>query len=95
MNLKDKILSMKDKVHSIVIEEETYYYKHFKQYHQDIIQGKKDAELEAAIFSLVLCDVNGEPVFTLEDIEDIKGLPQSLVKAVNYPAITGMNTKKP
>ncbi len=93
MSIKERLMAIKNKIHSIEVSGETYHYKHLKQSELQEVGAVKSNEFNAAIFCVCLCEEDGSKVFTLEDLGSILDLPTSIVSKVATAAITGDEKK--
>lgn len=93
MNIKERLLQIKDNIHTIEIGGDTYHYRHVKGSHNTIIMSYKDMEQDAAIFALCLCDEDGGEVFSLDELDSVLSLPSKIIKGVVTAALLGDETK--
>ena len=88
MSLKDKLLSLANKLHSIEVMGTEIFYTKVKQSHNPIIMAIKDpAEQNATIFALCVCEADGTPSFSLDNLDEVKQLPASLITTVVAQAL--------
>jgi hypothetical protein len=95
MSIRDTLMQLTEKVHKIEAGGVELYFKHLKSSHTTIImKQKKGTNTDAIIFALCACDENGDPLFTIEELDQIEELPTKLVADVVKAAMSG-DAKKP
>ncbi|GAM77078.1 hypothetical protein JCM19241_5974 [Vibrio ishigakensis] len=94
MNLKEKLLSLKDSVHSVKIGDDTIYFKHLKASHNPVLAKYKDEDTNTVAFILACCDESGSELFTMDDLDDVKQFPRKIVNVVSNASMLG-NEKSP
>ena len=93
-NIRDRLLAIKDKIHKVEVGGVVVYFKHLKSSNASTIMKMKGTDSDALIFTMCACEESGDPLFTLEEIDVVKELPQNIVTAVVTAAVMG-NEKKP
>ncbi len=94
MSIKNKLLKIKDKINSVDVMGETLHYKHFKGSHSHLISNGETGDADAMIFALCACEKNGEQMFTVEEIDQVKELPSRIINTISKLALLG-DEKKP
>ncbi len=102
-NLKEQLLSISQQIHSASFkcsdakEDEvtvTVHYKHLKGSHKKSVSSCKAIDQMPVIFALCACDEHGDPIFSIEELDAIKDLPNNIVVGVANLALNG-SAKKP
>jgi len=93
-SMKDRLLGLTRKIHSVEIGGDTYYYQHLKVNQRQIVMNYKDLEQDASIFIMGVCDEEGNQLFTLEEMDAVLTLPNNIVAGLVTAIITG-DEKKP
>lgn len=94
MSIRDRLLAIKDNIHSVDIGDDKIYFKHIKGSQNNVIMSYKDMEQDAAIFALSACEEDGTQLFSLDELDVVLELPSKVIKAVVTAAILG-DEKKP
>ncbi|EPN3956412.1 MULTISPECIES: hypothetical protein [Vibrio harveyi group] len=94
MSIKERFLQLKEQVNSAEINGDTYYYKRLTG--RVLEQSKKlDEEVQGkAAFALCVCEEDGSPIFTLDDLELIDELPVDVVSILITYIYHGNDAKK-
>ncbi|MGS5466793.1 hypothetical protein ACVD1N_06095 [Vibrio parahaemolyticus] len=94
MSIKERFLQLKEQVNSAEINGDTYYYKRLTG--NVLEQSKKlDEELQGrAAFALCVCEEDGSPIFTLDDLDLIGELPADVVATLVTYIYRGNDAKK-
>lgn len=93
MSIKNRLLKIKDHIHTVEIDGEDYYYKHMTAPLLAVAQGYGE-QTNAAIIAQCACEEDGSSVFTLDELEDIEQLPIRITGKLVEAIVTG-NEKKP
>ena len=94
MSLKDNLLKFVDNIHSTKFWGEQIHYKLFKSSHRAMLKGLDETEQDAMIFALCVCEEDGTPVYTKDDINDVLNLPSKIVTHVVMKAIATDEKKR-
>lgn len=75
---KDTIFARKPKIQKTYIEslDNYVYVKEFVVYERNKLRESITDDIHSITLILGVCDESGEPLFTTDDIEDIKKMPQ-------------------
>lgn len=83
MSLKEKLLAIKDKIHSFEFSGEKIYYRKVRQAHNKVVTDyDKPQDQNTALCILCLCEEDGQPVFKMEDWDAVQELPANLITEV-------------
>ncbi|CAH6913807.1 conserved hypothetical protein [Vibrio chagasii] len=95
MNLRERLIELKDKVYSITIGDDKFYYKHFKSSFRPLIKtATDDVKADCLIFALCVCDEKGEQLFSVDEVELISDIPRHIVTSLVVAAISGDEKKQ-
>jgi len=95
MSIKDRLLKIKNHIHSIDIDGETYHYKLMTASALAIAQSYPNEQVNSAMFVLCTCEEDGSAIFSLEEIGEVESLPVSITGALVNAIINGNEKKQP
>lgn len=78
-----------DGVHSIEYGGETYYYRYLTSRHLETLNANQGHDLNVMAFILCACTPSGEPMFTLDDYDEVLDLPRMLINTIAHASSTG------
>lgn len=94
MSLKERLLAKKNKIYSLNVQDEVIHYRHITSAQISLLSAAKKDEFNATIFILCACEKNGDPIFTTEEIEDVKSLGNAVVAPIANAALIGNEVKQ-
>ncbi|EDM66142.1 hypothetical protein PE36_00055 [Moritella sp. PE36] len=94
MSIKERLLKIKNKINTVECMGEKIHYMHLKGSQSHLLSACKSGDIDATIFALCACEEDGQLMFTIDELEDVKQLPNVIINTVSKAALMG-DEKKP